>query len=58
MAGKQLLSTPKIVRDHQHKATIWGLFTRGVPDWQFTLGLTFGFSTSSLTKGSTALGTH
>src|SRR5437773_11397670 len=25
MAGKQLLSTPKIVRDHQHKATIWGL---------------------------------
>src|SRR3989442_15952407 len=25
MAGKRLLSTPKIVRDHQHKATIWGL---------------------------------
>src|SRR2546429_7279575 len=25
VAGRRLLSTPKIVRDHQHKATIWGL---------------------------------
>lgn len=30
-------------------------FTSGGPDWQFTLGLTFGFSTSSLTKSSTAM---
>src|SRR5262249_13743967 len=38
-------------------------FTSGVPDWQFTVGLTFGFSTSSLTRSSTGdprvgLGTH
>ncbi|PYO02793.1 MAG: hypothetical protein DMD91_02500 [Candidatus Rokuibacteriota bacterium] len=42
-------------------------FTSGVPDWQFTVGLTFGFSTSSLTNNSTraeprdprvGLGTH
>src|SRR5262249_43302143 len=41
-------------------------FTSGVSDWQFTFGITFGFSTSSLTKSSAmdardprvGLGTH
>ena len=30
--------------------------TRGVPDWQFTLGVTFGFSLSSLTPSLSSLG--
>jgi hypothetical protein len=31
-------------------------FTRGVPDWQFTFGVTFGFSGSSLAPSASALG--
>ena len=31
-------------------------FTSGVPDWQFTLGITFGFSVSSLWRSASSLG--
>ena len=31
-------------------------FTSGVPDWQFTLGVTFGFSVSSLAPSLSSLG--
>jgi hypothetical protein len=31
-------------------------FTSGVPDWQFTLGVTFGFSVSSLARSFSSLG--
>lgn len=31
-------------------------FTSGVPDWQFTFGVTFGFSVSSLAPSASALG--
>ncbi len=31
-------------------------FTSGVPDWQFTLGITFGFSVSSLRRSAASLG--
>ena len=29
-------------------------FTSGAPDWQFTLGVTFGFSAASLLRGSSS----
>ena len=31
-------------------------FTSGVPDWQFTMGVTFGFSVSSLVPSFSFLG--
>ncbi len=31
-------------------------FTSGVPDWQFTMGLTFGFSMSSLMRRTSSVG--